>query len=625
MPAMNRFLVPCLCLTAFSLANAEVVRVEITQRSDVDKTGYEQIVGRLHFEIDPAHARNRIIADADLAPRNAAGRVAFSADLLILKPKEAARSNGAAWLEIPNRGGKSGLNSFVTRNGFTVMQIGWEFDVPAQGGKMRIEVPAARQENGKPLRGVVRVTFTPGKHADPFTLGDLADYPPVDPSGPDSRLVARTAMAFPQGQEVPRSQWRLEGNRVTLEGGFEAGRTYEVAYLAENPPVAGLGLAAIRDAVAWLKYDAGSLAPVRYTYAFGSSQCGRLLREFVYLGFNTDERERMVLDGVMAHVAGAGRLDINRRWSTPRTVAAFETASYPFADTAQPDPVSGLTEGIQENLRVKHKPKIFYMNTAAEYWGAGRAAALSHTSPDGAGDIPLPDNVRSYFFAGTQHGPAPFPPTGAAAAKDIPLANPVSAAPVVAALRLAMHRWVTEARLPPPSAYPKLSDGTLVPVSKVGFPALPGIPSPRIATGGPRIRNPLWPNGAGVGTELPLLVPQVDADGNDLAGIRMPDVSVPLATCTGWVFRPSLPDVSREMVPLRGSWIPFAATRAQRDQLGDPRPAIAERYASKEAYLARVSEALENLVKQGYLLADDVDPLRKQAATRWDWVVSQKP
>jgi hypothetical protein len=621
MPTIPRFLVPCLCLTAFSWASAEVVRVEITQRSDMGATGYEQIVGRLHFEIDPAHIRNRVIADVDLAPRNAAGRVAFSSDLCILKPKEAGRSNGAAWVEIPNRGGKSGLTSFVARHGFTVMQVGWEFDVPAQAGKLRIEVPAARQKDGKPLRGVVRATFTPNKRVDRVTLGDLADYPPVDASGPDSRLIARAAMAFPDGRELARNQWRLEGQRVTLEGGFEAGKTYEVAYLAENPPVAGLGLAAIRDAVAWLKHDAGSLAPVRHTYAFGSSQCGRLLREFVYLGFNTDEHERPVLDGVMAHIAGAGRLDINRRWSTPRTVAAFETASYPFTDTAQPDPVSGIAEGLQENPRVKHRPKIFYMNTAAEYWGAGRVAGLSHTSPDGQRDVPLPDNVRSYFFAGTQHGPAPFPPT--APAKGAPLANPVNAGPVVVALRLAMHRWVTEGALPPPSAYPKLSDGTLVPVSKVCFPAVPGIPSPRTATGGPRLANPRWPHGAGGGTELPLLVPQVDADGNDLAGIRLPDVRVPLASCTGWRFRPVARGVSQELIPLQGSWILFAATRGQREQRGDPRPALEERYATKEAYLACVSEALQHLVQQGYLQAEDLEPMRKQAEARWDWVASQ--
>lgn len=623
MSAISRFLPASLCLAVFSFARAEVVRVEITGRSAVGATGYEQIVGRLHFEIDPAHPRNRIIADANLAPMNAAGRVEFSADLRILKPKEAGRSNGAAWVEIPNRGGKSGVNNFITKHGFTVMQVGWEFDVPAQGDKMRIQVPAARQKDGKPIRGVVRATFTPDKRVEQVTVSDLADYPPVDAAGPDSRLIVRATSAFPAGRELPRNQWRLEGQRVTLEGGFEPGRTYEISYLAENPPVAGLGLAAIRDAAAWLKHDAGSLAPVRHAYAFGSSQCGRLLREFVYLGFNTDEQGRQALDGVMAHVAGAGRLDINRRWSVPRAVAAYETASYPFTDTAQKDPVSGIKEGVQENPRVTHRPKIFYTNTAAEYWGAGRVAGLSHTSPDGKRDVPLPDNVRSYFFAGTQHGPAAFPPQ--ATAKDAPLPNPVNASPVLLALRLAMHRWVAEGTLPPASAYPKLSDGTLVPVSQVRFPALPGITSPRSATGGPRLRNPLWPHGAGVGVELPLLVPQVDADGNDLAGIRMPDVSVPLATCTGWVFRSVSMGAPGELVPLRGAWIPFAATRRQREQLRDPRPAIEERYATKEAYLARVSGALQRLIKQGYLQTEDLDPMRKQAGDRWDWVMSEKP
>ncbi|MCX7427260.1 MAG: alpha/beta hydrolase domain-containing protein, partial [Planctomycetia bacterium] len=335
------------------------------------------------------------------------------------------------------------------------------------------------------------------------------------------------------------------------------------------------------------------------------------------------EQDRLALDGVMANVAGAGRLDINRRWSVPRGLAAFQTASYPFTDTAQADPVSGIAEGVQENPRVTQRPKIFYMNTSAEYWGAGRVAGLSHTSADGTRDAPLPDNVRSYFFAGTQHGPAAFPP--AAPAKDAPLANPVNASPVVLTLRLAMHCWVTEGTLPPPSAYPKLSDGTLVPVSKVRFPALPGITSPWSVKAGVRLRNPLWPHGAGVGMELPLLVPQVDADGNDLAGIRMPDVSVPLASCTGWMFRPVSMGAPKELLPLRGSWILFAATRGQREQLGDPCPALDERYATKEAYLARVSEALQQLIKQGYLQTEDLDPMRKQAGVRWDWVTSRKP
>jgi len=274
MPIITRSLMLSLCLTAFPLAKAEVVRVEITERSDLDATGYEQLVGRLHFEIDPAHPRNRIIADVELAPTNAAGRVAFSSDFRLLKPKVAGRGNGAVWVEIPNRGGQSGLTPFISQHGFTLLQVGWEFDVPAQAGKLRIAVPVAREKDGRPIRGVVRATFTPDKRVEQFTVGDLAAYPPVDAAGPDSRLFMRTSSPFPAGQELPRSQWKLEGQRVSLTGGFEPGKTYELAYLSENPPVAGLGLAAIRDAVAWLKHNDGTLLSVHHAYAFGSSQCG---------------------------------------------------------------------------------------------------------------------------------------------------------------------------------------------------------------------------------------------------------------------------------------------------------------------------------------------------------------
>lgn len=606
---------------AIACATAEVVRLEVVERSDIASGEYEQVVGRLHFEIDPAHPRNRIIADVGLAPTNAGGRVCFSADVRVRKPKASRPNCNAAWVEIPNRGGKSGLSRLMVRHGFTVMEVGWEFDVPAGGDKMRIELPAARQNDGGPVRGIVRATFTPDRRRDEFTLSDLTEYPPVDADGADSSLIVRAATPFPGGDLIRRDRWQLAGQRVTLEGGFEAGKTYEIGYLSENPPIAGLGLAAIRDAVAWLKHGPDSAAPIAHAYAFGSSQCGRLLREFVYLGFNTDEAGRAVLDGVMAHVAGAGRLDINRRWSVPRAVAAFATASYPFADNAHPDPITAISEGVQDNDRVTHKPKTFYTNTAAEYWGAGRVAALTHTTPDGSRDVPLPDHVRSYFFAGTQHGPAAFPP--AAIAKDESFANPVSAAPVLVALRLAMHRWVSEGVQPPESAYPKLESGTLVPVAKVRFPELPGIPSPRKARAGVRLGNPLWPDGAGAGEELPLLVPQVDKDGNDVAGIRMPDVSVPLATCTGWVFRPASMGAPHEMMPLKGSWIPFPITRQERERRRDPRAAIEERYPTKEAYMDRVEDALRRLVNEGFLEDGDLGILRKEAGARWDWLMAR--
>lgn len=600
---------------------AAVVRVEVTARTDLGKTGYEQMVGRLHYEIDPALPGNAIIADVGLAPVNAAGRVSFSADLRLLKPRDAARSNGSAWFEIPNRGGKASLPAAMMQQGFTLVNVGWEFDVSDKKDALRLEVPRAKNKDGSPIRGVVSAQFTPDKKSEEVSFSDLIEYPPADIKGPGSKLIVRTQAAFPGGDEVPRAKWRFSNNRLHLDGGFVPGRTYELFYLSEAPPVAGLGYAAIRDAVAWLKHDATSLAPVKQAYAFGASQCGRFLRDFVYLGFNTDEQNRMALDGVMAHVAGGGRLVLNQRWATPRDLASFHTASYPFADSAQRDPISGQSEGVLDNPRVKHAPKIFYTNTSTEYWGGGRVAALTHTNVEGTRDIPFPDNVRSYFFAGTSHGPAPFPPT--APAKDGLLADPINASATVNALRWAMHRWVAEGTAPPPSVYPKLSDATLTPVAEIRFPKVPGITAPKAVKAGGRVRNPQLPDGAGEGAGLPLLVPQVDADGNDLGGIRMPDLAVPLGTAAGWVFRPKSTGSPHELVMLRGAWVPLAPTQAQREKMDDPRPSLEERYASKDEFMAKVKAAIRKLIEQRLMLDDDLEPQLKQAGERWDWVVRQ--
>ncbi len=609
------------CLLFFLLVattSAEVVRVEVTERTDLGDS-YEQIVARLHFEIDPTLPGNAVIADVELAPVNASGKVSFSSDLHMVKPKDAALSNGAAWVEIPNRGGRGNLSSAMMEQGFTMMSVGWEFDVPKDPGKMSIEVPAARNRDGTPIRGVVSATFTPDKLTDARLLTDVASYPPVDIAGPESRLMVRDRGAYPGGEEVPREKWSLEDNRIRLEGGFEAGKTYEVFYLAEAPPVGGLGYAAIRDAVAWLKHGENSLAPVEHAYAFGSSQCGRFLRDLVYLGFNTDEQGRLALDGLIAHVAGSGRLVLNQRWSTPRGVAGYYTASYPFADTAQRDAVSGHAEGILENSRVTQVPKIFYTNMAAEYWGAGRVAALTHTTPDGSRDIELPENVRSYFFACTSHGPSSFPPSSQV--EGSLRGNPVNAGAAIQELRQAMHRWVAEDTEPPASVYPKLSDGTLTPISEVRFPKVPGFAPPNSVSAGPRVRNPQWPDGAGEGTDLPLLVPQADADGNDLGGIRMPDVAVPLATATGWVFRPEAYGSAEDFYLLRGAWVPLAVTKAQRETNHDPRLSLEERYASKDDFMAQVKAAVEKLIERGFLAESDLEAQLKQAGEQWHWIV----
>lgn len=620
MPWIPRLLLTSLCLTIVThTTHAAVVRLEVGGRTDVPKSDYEIITGRLHFEIDPRLPQNAVIADVNLAPVNEAGKVGFTADLRLWKPKDDSRSNGAAWVEIPNRGGRASLPATLMEQGFTMLNVGWEFDVPAKKDQMRLEVPRTRSMDGSPIRGVVSALFTPDKPMQEKELTDLADYPPADIHGKDSRLIIRDQAAYPGGKEVPRNQWSLKNGRLHVDGGFEPGMTYEVFYLSESPPVAGLGYAAIRDAVAWLKHDPGSPVKVKHAYAFGASQCGRFLRDFVYLGFNTDEENHMALDGILSHVAGAGRLVLNQRGSTPRAIAGYYTASYPFADSAQPDPVSGQSEGVLANPRVKHAPRIFYTNMAAEYWGAGRVAALTHTTPDGAKDIAFPENVRSYFFASTSHGPSPFPP--AAQVKGAPLANPVNANPAILALRQAMHRWVSEGVEPPPSVHPKLSDGTLVPAREVKWTQVPGMAAPNAVKAGGRVRNPQLPGGAGEGTELPLLVPQCDADGNDLGGIRMPEVGVPLGTGTGWVFRPAAFGSPHEFYLLRGAWVPFARTKAERVSRSDPRLSLEERYSGRSAYLEQVKSAVEKLIEQRFLSDADLEPQLKLAAERWDWVM----
>jgi len=641
---MSRHRLPSRCLALLPLgalaflapvpeAAAEVVSAEIAERSRLPAEGEtperEEISGRLHFAVEPDHERNRIVADLELAPRDGEGRVRFSSDFRLTLPLDEAGSSAAPkalWVEVPNRGGASGERGFLASQGFAILEIGWEFDLPPRRGRFGIEVPVAAESDGTAIRGVVEAIFVLNEASSRHTVNDLEIYPPVDAAGPDSRLLVRERSAFPGGEPIPRQRWRLEGNEIVFEEGFEPGRTYEVAWLAEGPPVGGLGFAAVRDAVAWLKHGPDSPVAVDHAYAFGASQCGRFLRDFVYQGFNTDEAGRAVLDGMIAQVAGAGRLDLNRRWAVPRELALFRAAAAPFADAAVPDPrAGGESVGLLENPRTLHRPRVFHTVASAEYWGAGRAAALIHTDPEGREDLELPEEVRVYAFAGTQHGPAPFPPEPPAA--GAPRANPVNFRPTVRALRLAMHRWVAEGAPPPPSAYPQIADGTLVPVSDFLFPELPGLPGAEhlsALTAGPRSADVLRPESSGSGAELPLLVAQVDADGNELAGLRLPEVAVPLGTATGWVFRPPSLGAPDELLPvLRGAFVPFSPDRAAARAAGDPRPSVEERYPSRDAYLDRIREVAETLVEQGYLLPDAVEKEVVAAEKRWDWVLAR--
>jgi hypothetical protein len=435
-------------------------------------------------------------------------------------------------------------------------------------------------------------------------VGDLAGYRPTDDNARDTTLSVRDG-EFGAKTLIARERFTVRGNQVTLTGGFEKGRTYELTYRPTEWPVSGLGLAAYRDFASWVKHAPDAVAKADKLIGFGSSQSGRFLRSFLYDGFNTDEQGRQVLDGVMVHIAGAARLSINVRGAQPTALSMYSTTQFPYATSAERNPAARRTDGLLDNDRARAtQPKVMFTNTAVEYWGGGRAAALIHTTPDGRRDLVLPPHVRAYFLTGAQHSAAPFPvPAGGLGQQP---ANPLEYWWTLRALLVAMTDWVVKAAEPPPSQVPRLADGTLVPTSKLRFPALPGVQSPALIQG-PRHE----------GRDLPFLVPQVDADGNELAGIRTAEQRVPMATYTGWNFRNASIGGTKQLVSLLGMALPFAKTKVDREKAGDPRLSVDERYPSKEAYLAKASAVTDALVNGRYLLAEDAPRVRSRVEAHW--------
>ena len=613
-------------------ARAEVSRVEIAARRDVaagrsfGSVGpYERLTGKIYFLIDPANQRNQVIADIDKAPKNAAGKIEVSSDLVIIKPRDGSKGNGIAIFDILNRGngvvlpnfdGPPGKtpeseagDGFLLDRGYTIVMVGWEFD--ARGG-VKIDAPGAMG-----VTGLVRGTFIVDSRSDKATIGDLVGYTPSDPASAENTLRVREKLGG-AWTTIPRAKWQLAGNTVTLEGGFETGHTYELAYLVTNPPISGLGYAAVRDAAAWVKYAPDAAVRAKYTFAFGVSQTGRWLREFLYEGFNTDENNRQVFDAVWPHRGGAAGVQADVRFATPTSLLMESATHFPFSDRKQRDAVTGVEDGNLENTRAaEHLPKMFWTFSDTEYWE--RSIALSTTTPDGSKDVePLP-NERLYLMAGSPHNVGAFPP--ATSTGQLP-ANPFDPKVVLRALLGSMEKWVEDGTAPPPSRYPRLKDHTLVRAHDVAWPKIPGVTSPQTAYPGVRGPNRFVAKD-GAGTPLPLLVPQLDRDGNPVAGLRLPDVAVPLATYTGWNFRNTTIGGSEQFFPLMGSYVPFARTKAEREQGRDPRLSVEERYHSREEYLKQVQDAAGPLVKDGFLLSDDVAAIVKHAGEHWDWLAGQ--
>jgi len=681
MHPLRKRLVWVLTLIVFlvSTADAHVTRVEIVSREDVQggrafglAGAYEKIVGRVYFAVSPENVHNRQIVDLDKTPRNAQGEVEFSADLHLYKPKDMNKGNGAVLFEVSNRGGRGILrlvdggtssdangefgDGFLLREGYTIVWLGWQFDLAEDGQKVRLSAPVAHDPGGKEIRGLVRSDFTPSQKTDDMPLGHILlgpsggkSYPADDPASTKNVLTVRDA---PEGQRqsIPRSQWSFahsvdgkltaDAHYIHLDGGFLLGKIYEVVYEAKDPAVVGVGLAAVRDFLSCLKYDPQATAPVRRVYAVGISQSGRFLRHFLYQDFNADEQGRQVMDGVIAHVAGAGRGSFNHRFAQPSRDAQplssflFPTDLFPYTDLPENDPETGETAGLLDAAnRSRTAPKIFFTNTSYEYWG--RAASLIHTSPDGLKDFTPGENARIYFLAGLQHFSAAFPAQQVTAGSPDFTAqqrhNPNPIQWFWRALITDMDQWVKDGKEPPPNVYPKIADSTLVPLSKWKFPKIPGVNMPHEVNLAYHLDfGPQWKSGIisneppKVGKAFAVLVPQTDGDGNDLGGVRLPELQAPLAAYTGWNLRdPSIgaPDLRLSFL---GSFLPFARNAADREKSGDPRPSIVERYASREQYMGKFAEAAKKLIQERFLLPEDLPAVLERGRREWVEIAGEK-
>jgi Alpha/beta hydrolase domain len=665
-----------------AVVHAELKTLEIQRREPFaggaafgDTGSYEKLVGVAHFAVDPADPRNKDIVDLVRAPRNKEGKVEFEADVYLLVPKDLAKGNRSLLYDVNNRGNKLALgmfnsggggndpttladagNGFLFRRGYTVVWCGWVGELLPGNHRLLLRAPVVT-DNGKPIRGVVRYEMINDAPAETLPLSHReghGSYSPTAKGEADGVLTWRQRETD-ERIIIPRGQWSLERQpipkvekgvagtlgqiRCRVAGGFRPGYLYELVCEAEGPIVQGLGFAATRDLISFLRYDDTPKNPLRLpngqpaierTHGFGVSQSGRFLRHFVYQNFNIDEKGRRVFDGLMPHVAGGGLGFFNHRFAQPTRHNAqheehlYATDIFPFTYGDSVDPFSKRSDGIlRYTLKENPKalPKIMHTQSAAEYWH--RSGSLVHTDPLGERDADIPESVRVYCFGGTQHGPAADPP-GRGVGQN--LLNPGDYKPQLRALLDALDDWVKHGSLPPPSVYPRIDKGTLVGwrQSETGFPSLPGVRYPEVIQR-PSARDfgPDFATKGIITCEPPKItgqyivkVPKSGSDGNDLGTLLPAGVAVPLATFTGWNLRRR--DVGAEdmLMSLSGSYFPFAKTTAAATATGDPRSSLEERYGSFAAYKRQLAGHCDEMVKQRYLLREDAERIVAAAEKR---------
>jgi hypothetical protein len=634
-----------LALAVWTQADARIVRLEIITR-EPSGAAYETLRGRAYGEVDPKDPADALIQDLSLAPLNARGRVEYETDFVLIKPVDPARANGLLYYGVPNRGNVPGFDPVLQSRGYVFLASGWQGDVLPGGRRVTLKVPVATR-SGQPITGDVRTEYvvnratpTLGLEEGPYTGGGThAPYQAVLAAKSRS-ILTRRARADDPKETIPGSEWAFSDSRATafpgtassshisLQGGFQPGYIYELVYTAQNPLVLGLGFSATRDLVTFLRHEAKDDAgqanpllegdganPIRAAVMSGVSQSGNYIRSFLQLGFNLDAHNRMVFEGANPDVAGK-RTILNVRFATPGSGTSQHEGHLapgheaPFAWSSELDEVAGRRSGLLDRYPPAARPKIVQTFSSTEYWQY--FASLSTTDSRGSRDLVLPENVRIYHFAGTQHSGGGANPSG----------------DMRRALLVALERWILEGKAPPPSRYSTIREGTLVSPDPTNFawPAIPGVvyngtfnPG-HLVDFGPQF-NPVDESGviaeptkAVPGRAYAVLVPKVNADGNEIGGVQSVAQQVPLGTYTGWSLRgPGVGEA--DLNGLNGAFFPFRRTKEERLAANDPRPSLEERYGSHDGYMAAVKAAIAKLEADGFLLPEDAARAVQAAAS----------
>lgn len=654
---MNHFWRSAIILwAAAGMAQARVVRVVVEHTETIG--AYVKQTGRFFGELDPKLPLNAIIQDLQLAPRNSRGRVEYSATFTLLYPSDPAKISGVLMYEVPNRG-NSPLNARIPEDGLNaghaMLSSGWQGDLTPQGALETLTVPIAKNADGSSITGPVMASLM-NLPANSTTASLMTGYAALRYQRPETLDTSRaqlTRQSSDDGEAIPiaAKDWAFadcsktpfpgepDAAKICLRGGFQADQMYRLVYTAKDPLVLGIGLAATRDIISFLRYaakdDQGTANPlsgkIRYSVGFGTSQSGNFIKTFLNLGFNQDEEKRIVWDGANPNIAGR-QTPLNFRFAIPGGAATlYEPGSEgvlwwsDYRDEERGRQAAGLLDRCTKSGTC---PKIIETFGATEFWGLRMSPGLVGTRADL--DIPLPPNVRRYYFPGVTHGGGRggFQITARdAVGRGCALPdNPNSTAEAMRALRRALIDWVVKGVAPPESRYPMLSRGELVPPihKAMGFPVIPGAPLPD------NLMNTFYDYDLGPGFRyndlsgvvsiqppiikrtIPMLVPKTDSDGNEIGGVPSVLHQAPLGTYLGWNVTTS-GYLKGRACGFSGGMIPFARTKAEREALGDPRPSLEERYGTHENYVARVKAAAQRLVEQRFLAPEDADRLVREA------------